>query len=270
MIGRHFVPAAVNLYEVRKKDHPAYAFFAGLQKQKDNYQGIWIATADGKLLATYMEWESKQFDWTERLIETLQGTLRSFGPVTERHAKVVDPNPFRGSGVKSDGSVHLAGTSRGVLNGGKILTAPQIDTIALTERQFAGFRPPRAQAGIEFDVPAGTTCRLSRLMTNGSGQNYFPEPDDVTSARLKGQVAEVNGDRSIVVYVGTMTASHKDRFDKGGRMAHGRSQILGYGVYDAREERMLSLLLLLDSSYRGFPPSDQPQSIAGVAEWRGR
>ena len=150
LIGRYFVAAAVNLYEVREKKHPANDFFAKLAEQKQQYQGIWIATPEGKLLGSYFESENKDFDWTVRLIETLQSALRTFGPVTPVDARPVDLHPNRGIGVEADGSATLAGACRRLLLNGKLLTAPQIDSFKLTEKQFAGLRPAEVKIGADL------------------------------------------------------------------------------------------------------------------------
>ena len=269
LIGKNFVPVAVNLYEVREKKHPGNEFFDRLMKQKLQYQGIWIASPDGKLLGAFSENVDKEKEWPAILTGVLQKSLQGFGPVTPMAAKIVDPHPFRGLGVQADASVLIAGTSRQVLLNGKLLTAPQIDSFKLADKQFAGFRPDGLNVGREFDVPVDVVRRLSPLMTNGSGQNQYPEPQDVTAAKLRGQVAEVVGDKVMLVYTGNMTASHKDRF-KEGRVGHAKSELVGYGTMEARTGRMLSLLLLMDTTYRGFPPYDAPQSIVGLAEWRHR
>ena len=262
--------AAVNLYEVREKTHSANAFFEKLVEQKSQYQGIWIATPDGKLLGAYSESENKEFDWTVRLIATLQGSLRTFGPVRQVEARSVDLHPNRGVGVESDGSATLAGASRRLLLDGKLLTAPQIDRMKLTEKQFAGLRPAVIKIGAVFEASVDSVKRLSPLMTNGSGMGQYPEPKDVTEAKLIGSVVEIADGIATITYVGEMAATHKDLFSKTERFGHGKSRMVGYGTVDARTGRMLSLLLLMDTAYRGFPPYDEPQQIVGLVEWKAR
>jgi hypothetical protein len=264
------VPAAVNLYEVRAKTHPANAFFAKLAEQKPQYQGIWIATPEGKLLGSYFESENKQFDWTVRLIETLEASLRTFGPVTPIDARPVNLHPNRGIGVQADGSATLAGTSRRLLLGGKQLTAPQLDSFRLTEKQFAGLRPAEVKIGAVFEASADSVKRLSPLMTNGSGMGQYPEPKDVTDAKLIGNVVEIVDGVATISYAGELAATHKDLFSKNERFGHGKTRLVGYGMVDARSGKMLSLLLLMDTAYRGFPPYDEPQQIVGLAEWKAR
>jgi hypothetical protein len=270
LVGRYFVPAAVNLYEVREKSHPANEFFAKLQKQKDQYQGIWIATPDGQLLGAFSESENKNFDWTVRLLDTLAGSLDRFGQVRPVAARAVEMHPDRGVGVQKDGSATLAGATRRLLLNGKQLTYPQIDRVKLTEKQFAGLRPAEVRGGAVFECSVDAVRRLSPLMTHGSGQGMFPEPSDVTEAKLVGTVAEVRDGIGIITYVGEMAATHKDRFSKQERYGRGKSKIVGFGTVDARTGQMRSLLLLIETTYHGFPPYDEPQSIVGMAEWRVR
>jgi hypothetical protein len=270
LIGRNFVAAAVNLYEVREKTHPANAFFAKLVAQKEQYQGIWIATPDGKLLGSFFESENKEFDWTVRLLDTLQSSLQKFGPVKQVDARSVDLHPNRGIGVQAEGSATLAGTSRLLLLKGTLLTAPQIDSFKLTEKQFAGLRPAEVKIGAVFESSVETVKRLSPLMTNCSGQGQYPEPKDVTEAKLIGTVSQIADGVATITYLGEMSATHKDLFSKKERFGHGKSRIVGYGTVDAQSGRMLSLLLLIDTAYRGFPPYDEPQQIVGLAEWKAR
>jgi hypothetical protein len=269
-VGRYFVPAAVNLYEVREKSHPANEFFAKLQKQNDQYQGIWIATPDGHLLGAFHESENKSFDWTVRLLETLTDSLRQFGPVRPVAARNVDLHPNRGIGVPQDGSATLFGASRQLLNKGKQLTAPQIDSFKLTAKQFAGLRPAEVKAGAVFECSVDAVSRLAPLMTHGSGQGMYPEAKDVTEAKLIGTVEDVVDGVGIIAFVGEMSATHKDRFSKQERFGRGKSRIVGYGTVEARTGQMRSILLLMETTYRGFPPYDEPQSIVAMAEWRLR
>jgi hypothetical protein len=44
------VPAAINLYSVRKATDGSREFFLSVQRQKDQYQGVWIVTPEGKVL----------------------------------------------------------------------------------------------------------------------------------------------------------------------------------------------------------------------------
>jgi hypothetical protein len=270
LIARNFVPAAVNLYEVREKKHPANAFFAKLMEQKEQYQGIWIATPEGKLLGSFFESENKEFDWTVRLLETLQASLRTFGPVTPIDARPTDLHPDRGIGVQKDGSATLAGTCRRLLLNGKQLTYPQLDRFKLTEKEFAGLRPAEVKIGAIFEVSVDAVKPLSHLMSHGSGMGQFPEAKDVTDAKMIGTVTEISDGIATITYAGEMAATHKDLFSKNERFGHGKSRIVGYGTVDARTGRMLSLLLLMDTAYRGFPPYDEPQQIVGLAEWKAR
>jgi hypothetical protein len=264
------VPAAVNLYLVREKPFPGNDFFAKLVEQKQQYQGIWIATPEGKLLGSYFESENKDFDWTVRLIETLQASLRAFGPVTQIDARPVDLHPDRGVGIQADGSATLAGTCRRLLLNGKQLTYPQIDRFKLTEKEFAGLRPAEVKIGAVFETSVDAVKRMSPLMSLGSGWGLYPAPKDVTEAKMIGSVVEIADGIATITYQGEMAATHKDPFSKNERFGRGKTRIVGYGKVDARSGRMLSLLLLTDTTYHGFPPYDEPQQIVGLAEWKAR
>src|SRR5207249_11167874 len=110
-VTTNFVPVAVNLYKVRKASDSGGELFRSVQRQKDQYQGIWIVSPDGKVLAGHHEVKN-QATWTQEVLETIAGAMKSFDSVTPRHAQTVNPLPFRGLGIQADGGANLAIYSR--------------------------------------------------------------------------------------------------------------------------------------------------------------
>ena len=107
-ISHHFVPVAQNLYVIREEKGPAGDFFRGIQKQRPNqYQGLYLVNADGKVLASHQQFTSDK-TWTNELLTELKPGLKAFGEVKLRDVKYFDPLPHRGTGVRDDGSVVLA------------------------------------------------------------------------------------------------------------------------------------------------------------------
>jgi hypothetical protein len=93
-----FVPVAVNLYKVRQAKDPGGELFRSVQRQKDQYQGIWIVSPAGKVLAGHHEFRSRD-TWTQEVLDTANTALKTFGGVLPRHVKSADPLPFRGHGT---------------------------------------------------------------------------------------------------------------------------------------------------------------------------
>ena len=141
-ISANFVPVAQNLYTIRVQKDAAGDFFRAAQKQKPNYQGFWIATADGKVIAAHQQFKDHK-TWTQEVIETLDGAIRDFGPVEPRSVKPADPLPHRGMGVQPDGKACLA-VYFCVLYSGKREAPPNIDSILLSPADLAALEIGRA------------------------------------------------------------------------------------------------------------------------------
>ena len=55
-ISESFVPVALNLYKIREVKDAAGEFFRAVYKQTPNrYQGLWIVSAEGKVLASHQQ-----------------------------------------------------------------------------------------------------------------------------------------------------------------------------------------------------------------------
>jgi hypothetical protein len=65
-----FVPVAVNLYKVRQAKDAGGELFRSVRRQKDQYQGIWIVSPAGKVLAGHHEFQSRE-TWTKEVLDTL-------------------------------------------------------------------------------------------------------------------------------------------------------------------------------------------------------
>ncbi len=63
MVSENFVPTPINLYKVRKATDGARELFLSVQRQKDQYQGIWIVSPDGKVLAGHQNFKDSK-TWT--------------------------------------------------------------------------------------------------------------------------------------------------------------------------------------------------------------
>jgi hypothetical protein len=112
-----FVPVAVNLYKVRQAKDAGGELFRSVQRQKDQYLGIWIVSPVGKVLAGHHEFRSRE-TWTQEVLDTADTALKTFGAVPPRQVKSTDPLPFRGHGTQPDGTLCLAAYARQMLGGG--------------------------------------------------------------------------------------------------------------------------------------------------------
>jgi hypothetical protein len=85
-VTTNFVPVAVNLYKVRQAKDEGGESFRSIQRQKDQYQGIWIVSPAGKVLAGHHEFKSRE-TWTQEVLETANAAVKSFGPLPPRQIK---------------------------------------------------------------------------------------------------------------------------------------------------------------------------------------
>ena len=108
----------MNLYELRKDTGPSGNLFRSVQRQMEQYQGFWMISPDGKALGKYHDWKGDpSVPLGKRVSMMLEASLKAFGEVKPRQVKLTDPLPYRGRGVRSDGSVTLALYGRLLHNG---------------------------------------------------------------------------------------------------------------------------------------------------------
>ena len=74
------MPVAVNLYKVRRAKDAGGDLFRSVQRQKDQYQGIWIVSPVGKVLAGKHDYEDFK-NGARELLETMDAGLAAFGPI---------------------------------------------------------------------------------------------------------------------------------------------------------------------------------------------
>ena len=91
-VTTEFVPVAVNLYKVRHAKDAGGELFRSVQRQKDQYQGIWIISPQGKVLAGHHDIKSHE-TWSQEVLDTLDVSLKAFGPVSPRQVKPTNPLP---------------------------------------------------------------------------------------------------------------------------------------------------------------------------------
>ena len=137
-ISRNSVPVALNLYEIRKAEGPGGDFFRAVQKQRPaQYQGLYLVSPDGKVLASHQDFKSHK-TWAKEVLADLEPGLEAFGAVKPREAERADPLPHRGVGVMPDGGVCLGVYLRFAIKGIPLreLPNPTIDSLVLAEDEW--------------------------------------------------------------------------------------------------------------------------------------
>jgi hypothetical protein len=253
---------AVNLYKVRRAQDAGGELFRSAQRQKDQYQGLWVLSPAGKVLAGHHDVKDQK-SWPQEVLDTLDAGLKAFGPVRPRRARRTDPLPHRGVGTGPDGTVTLAVYAR-YLHRGKRDGPAVIDSLTLPAGQWRAFLPPEGAAGTEWTLPEAVARRLCRGLSPSSDQSTMPRPREVTAVRLSGRVVEVREGIARLSYRGEIAARHTYE----GKASHGQARVVGSGNYDVKARRMRSLLLLLEGTYRSPPPYDKAARETGaVLEW---
>ncbi|GAC1475570.1 MAG: hypothetical protein NVSMB9_28390 [Isosphaeraceae bacterium] len=253
----------MNLYKVREARDEGGELFRSVQKQKDQYQGIWVVSPEGKVLAGHHEIKSHE-TWTREVLDTLDAGLKAFGPVSPRRASRVEPLPHRGLGVLPDGGITLAIEVRYLFNG-KPEGDGVIDSLTLPETDWAGLVPPARSEGTRWSVPGRTARQFCRLLSPGSDQSTMPRPEEVTSLRLIGKVESVKQGVARLVYEGSLASAHT--YEK--KVSKGEARLTGLGALDVKSGRLLSFQMVSDGTYRMAPPYDQElRTIGGLVEWR--
>jgi RNA polymerase sigma factor (sigma-70 family) len=266
-ISEKFVPVALNKFVETNRP-----FIRSLQRQKDQYQGLWVVSPDGAVLAAHHDRTDRKA-WPQEVLAALEAGLTAFGPVEPRQAKPADLQPLRGVAAQRDGSVSLALHIRLLRS---IATDPQgdgpvvFDTLTLSAREWARMAPAKVASGAEWTVPETTALKLSRLLSVDSDPTNMPLPEDVTAVRLAGKVQTVENGIAYLLYNGEIS---------GGHVLPGRNKfsgvdatVVGVGAFDPEARQMLSLTLVLEGTfYEDTPPikENTPRRPAGaVVEWR--
>jgi len=281
------VPVALNLYKVRQAKDAGSELFRFVQRQMDQYQGIWIVSPEGKVLAGHHEFKSRA-TWTQEVLDTADAALKAFGAVPPRQVKLTDPLPFRGQGTQSDGSVCLAIYARQML-GGERKSAPKdvptsrqwlwdgalrpdgpvvIDSLTLTAKEWATLALPKHQAGSTWAVPASVARQFCRVLIPSSDQSAMPCPDDAKLARLEGTVESVEDGQARIRLTGTWEAVHLQEGDAK-RPLRGAATAEGFALYDVKRQAMHSVLLVFSGSY-GRPHDESVCAAGAVVEWQSK
>jgi hypothetical protein len=195
-------------------------------------------------------------------LATIDKGLAAFGPVKPRQVPAGTTIPYRGVDFRPDGSATLAVYVR-QFHGGKALAPPVHDSLTLTEKELKSLTPPAFKVGTKWDVPKEISSRLSRCLSPSSDQSTMPRPEEVTSIELRGRVRAVMQNEAWIGFTGQIKASHLYL----GKRNHGEAKITGLASYNFETKKMMFVSLVLEGTFRSFPPYDEVLPIAAVAQW---
>ncbi len=268
LIARNFVPVATNLYKIRARKDEAGDFFRAVQKQKDQYQGFWIVTPTGTVLAAHQDVKNEK-NWTNEVLAALRFGLERAGPLPPRQYEPRELLPYRGKGTQDDGSVSLALCVRGYREG-RPSGQGAYDTIDLSAVEWRDFTPPDPEVGAVWKLSRAVASRFSRCLSDRSDQSTMPKPEEVTQVEMTGTVLDVRRGVAVLRYEGRLAAVHAHPFEKG-KTNSGQGQLQGIGTYDIERREMRYLLLVGTGTYREFQPYDRNVTpLAFVVEWQRR
>jgi hypothetical protein len=257
------------------KDHTGeFDFFKAVHQQKPHDQGIWLAAPDGQLLGYTFSLQPRE------MLAQLKAGLKEFGTVLPRQAAPSNPLPYRGAGVRPDGSVQLAVSDKWMAAkdlsqlAGMPAGESHTDSVVLSATEWSNLAPPDPRAGSRWAIPEAV-CRRFFPLLNPLDVG-FRKPEQLTHVQLLGQVASVRDGIAYLVYRGRLEGSH-DGTVKGKPDHVSATELMlagGVGAYDIQAGQMLTLTWVWDGLHWGlYDPQYQSQRGPGarygvVVEWR--
>lgn len=232
-----------------------------MQRQKDQYQGLWIVSPDGMVLSGHHDVKRHE-TWAQEVLEALAAGLSRFGPVSQRTVTAADALPYRGRGQQSDGTLTLAVYTR-AMHKGKPDGPPVLDSLALTPEEWASFVPAKENGGTEWSIPDKVARRFCRFLSPASDQSTLARPEEVTEVSLTAHLTKSDDGMVVIRYRGNIAARHEYE----GKSSLSHAELNGTALWDAKTGQLQSILLVAVGTYRAPPPYDQPRDVAAVAEW---
>jgi hypothetical protein len=264
-VSQNFVPVAVNLYRIREAKDEAGDFFRAARRQKNQYQGIWIVSPDGKVLAAHEKYKEVK-TWPDEVLATINTALAAAGDLSVRHPEPRDIAPYWGKGVAPDGTVTLACQMRYFFRG-KGIGQGAIDAAPFGANDWRAFAPPEATAGKTWTLPGKVASEFSRCLSFASDQSTMPKPNEVTEVEITGSVERVKGGRATLSFKGHIATLHTQPFTKA--VTKARAKLSGVAEYDTTKKEMVSLLWVFEGASQSVqPPARDASPLAAVVDWR--
>ena len=265
------VPVALNAD--RLPEGEAGDFFRAAMRARRWPQGIWIVAPDGKVLAFhYFRVQSGEKPgpakerWTRETLAAVEEGLKAFGPVGPRQPKRGESIPDRGVGLRPAGGARLA-VCGGYVRGGRRDGDPVIDSVILSGKEWAAFAPPKAEVGVEWEIPEAVARRFAPALSPITDSIYTPRPSDVKATVLKAWVDRVEGSQVRIRFAGEWASAH-NRDNNPQLPIQTRATAEGVGLYDRDSRKMQALLFVFRGTYVNVPPWKKKDATAAVVEWR--
>ncbi len=261
-VSETMIPVALDYQKVLDRQTPEARFLLPLMKQRDQEQGLWIFSPDGKALGGF-EGFGAMHAKTKRLIEDV---LHAFGPVEPRKVAKVETHPHRGKGFRSDGSVCLAEYVR--RRDPSKIRSPVISSVILSRKEFETFAPLKAADGKEWTLLEAVAKKLCRVASPMCYQ-HAPQPDWVKAVAVKARVRTIRNGLAELSYEGKMSSERT--WSNGKILSEQALTLKGEGVYDIGARRMKSLLIVGVGTFR-WPEEapDEPVPFDALIEWESQ
>jgi hypothetical protein len=256
------------LYKIRARKDAAGDFFRAVQAKKNQYQGFWIVSPAGEVLAAHHEYKSEK-SWTNEVLAAVEQGLSRAGPLRPRHVEPRELLPWRGKGIQEEGRVSLALCVR-QMSRGKPAGQGVFDTLDLSAREWKEFAPPEPTAGTKWRLAPALASKFTRCLSGLSDQSTMPRPEEATEVEFSATVEEVRSGIAIITYEGRLAAVHAHPFEKG-RTNNTQARLVGIATYDIAAAEMRYLLMYGTGTYRHFQPYDREVTPLGiVVDWQRR
>lgn len=275
-VSANFVPTHFNNNDpTRDKDSPSAVLWKSITGKKPlQGQGIWIVAPNGDVLGGMSAevdghpsdkvgtgpgapWRSNP-KFTEAALELIDQTLQKFGPVTPRTAKA-QALPYRGAGIKPDGSVRLVVYNRA--DNGLVFSVP------LTKEQWASFVPPKTEVGAKWNLPESVARQFAPVLSPYADTRFRPRPSEATVAELRGELESFDERHTRIRLYGKWDV---DWVHDGNEHSKGSATAEGFAIYNRQENVMRALIMIFDGKYSYTTGEGKPrvQNSSAVVRWR--
>lgn len=276
-VSTNFVPTLLNTDDpTRAADAPSSVVWKAVLKQKPlQGQGVWVVAPDGKVIAGMSaEVDGRPSDkvgngpgapwranpkFADAVVEMLDESLKTFGPVTPRNAKA-EPLPYRGAGVKPDGGVRLVAYNRA--DHGLAFS------VTLTADHWRSFVPPVPAAGERWTLPESVAREFAPVLSPLADTRFRPRPGNLKSAELTAEVESLDGEQAQIRLNGRW---HADWQHDGDEHSACTATAEGIAVYDLSRKTVRSLLVIVEGTYDYTTTGGYkrpPLKFAAVVRWR--
>jgi hypothetical protein len=280
LIATYFVPVALNRHEMDRDKGEVGEFYHSAYKQAPQYQGLWLVAPDGRVLADAGRHRGADREsWPKVVLADLKAGLAKFGTVEPRRASRKNLHPYKGLGVRPDGSVVLAVTQKGLNNNAELskfnanswLPPAIIDGMPLSAAEWSALAPKDAELGSQWSIPENVGQLFFRYL---SGDIAMLGGDITTKVLITGRVASVRDGVALLAYRGQIEGDCDGTKSARNGLIYSTSvkMIDGIGAFDVKTGQMLSLTMVWDGLLWPFRDPSQPRKAPGrfgaVVEWR--